>query len=140
MGFMAPTIAKAETVSREQLLEFVSPRHHHTLITRKRDDSLQVSPVSAGVDSEGRIVIATYPERAKVHNIRRTPAVTVLVHSDDWNGDYVQVDGPKGRVCIKGWGHYHETYRKGDDGRWRISSKRNTRLRVDEVPWTLPEA
>ena len=93
MGSMAPTIAKAETVSREQLLEFVSPRHHHTLITRKRDDGLQVSPVSAGVDSEGRIVIATYPERAKVLNIRRNSAVTVLVHSDDWNGDYVQVDG-----------------------------------------------
>ena len=54
--------------------------------------------------------------------------------------DYVQVDGPDGRVSIKGWGHYHETYRKGDDGRWRISSKRNTRLRVDEVPWTLPES
>jgi len=52
--------------------------------------------------------------------------------------DYVQVDGPDGRVSIKGWGHYHETYRKGDDGRWRINSKRNSRLHVDEVPWTLP--
>ena len=54
--------------------------------------------------------------------------------------DYVQVDGPNGRVSIQGWGHYYETYRKGDDGRWRISSKRNSRLRVDDVPWTLPEA
>lgn len=53
--------------------------------------------------------------------------------------DYVQVNAPNGRVSIKGWGHYYETYRKCEDGRWRISSKRNTRLRTDEVPWTLPE-
>ena len=54
--------------------------------------------------------------------------------------DYVQVDAPSGRVSIMGWGHYFETYRKCDDGRWRISSKRNTRLVVDSVPWTLPPA
>jgi 3-hydroxyisobutyrate dehydrogenase-like beta-hydroxyacid dehydrogenase len=53
--------------------------------------------------------------------------------------DYVQGDGPRGRTSIMGWGHYIETYRKGDDGRWRISSKRNERLRLDEVPWTVPE-
>ncbi len=51
--------------------------------------------------------------------------------------DYVQVDAPSGRVCIMGYGHYFETYRKCDDGKWRISSKRNQRLRVDQVPWTL---
>jgi ketosteroid isomerase-like protein len=53
--------------------------------------------------------------------------------------DYVQCDTPNGRVCLMGYGHYFETYRKCDDGRWRMSAKRNVRLRVDEVPWTLPE-
>jgi hypothetical protein len=48
--------------------------------------------------------------------------------------DYVQVDAPTGRISLMGWGHYYETYRKGDDGVWRISAKRNTRLRVDEIP------
>jgi hypothetical protein len=51
--------------------------------------------------------------------------------------DYVQTDSPNGRVSLMGWGHYFETYRKGDDGRWRMSSKRNVRLRVDDAPWTL---
>jgi hypothetical protein len=51
--------------------------------------------------------------------------------------DYVQVDPPSGRVSIMGYGHYIETYRKGEDGRWRISSKRNERLRLDHVPWTV---
>ena len=49
--------------------------------------------------------------------------------------DVVQIEPPSGRVSIRGYGHYHETYRRGDDGRWRISSKRNTRLRLDPIPW-----
>jgi len=40
-------------------------------------------------------------------------------------------DGPPMR--LQGYGHYHETYRKGVDGRWRISSKQNVRLRVDRL-------
>ncbi len=48
--------------------------------------------------------------------------------------DYVQVAFEDGtEVDLKGYGHYFETYRKGDDGRWRISSKRNTRLRLDRL-------
>ena len=39
------------------------------------------------------MVVATYPERAKTRNIRRNPQVSLLVHSDEWNGPYVQVDG-----------------------------------------------
>ena len=53
--------------------------------------------------------------------------------------DYVLIAPPSGRVSIKGYGFYYETYRKCSDGKWRISSKRNDRSRVDTVPWTLPE-
>jgi 3-hydroxyisobutyrate dehydrogenase-like beta-hydroxyacid dehydrogenase len=53
--------------------------------------------------------------------------------------DYVQIAPPSGRVSIKGYGHYFETYRRCDDGKWRISSKRNERLRLDHVPWTLDD-
>jgi PPOX class probable F420-dependent enzyme len=45
------------------------------------------------VDSQGRIVVSTYPERAKVRNARRDERVSICVISDDWNGPYVQVDG-----------------------------------------------
>jgi len=38
-------------------------------------------------------VIATYPARAKVHNLRRDPRASALVLSDDWNDAWVQVDG-----------------------------------------------
>ena len=49
--------------------------------------------MSAGVDDHGRIVIASYPQRAKSANIRRTPRASVTVLSDEFNGPYVQVDG-----------------------------------------------
>lgn len=49
--------------------------------------------------------------------------------------DHVDIDGPDGApLVLAGYGHYFETYRRCDDGRWRISSKRNVRLRVDAVP------
>ena len=41
-------------------------------------------------------------------------------------------------LILMGYGHYFETYRKESDGGWRISPKRNVRLRVDQVPRTLP--
>jgi PPOX class probable F420-dependent enzyme len=88
-----PTIATADRVDRDRLLDFVRPRHRMTLVTTRRDGRLQVSPVTGGVDSEGRIVVSTYPDRAKAVNLRRNAAASVLVHSDDWGGAYVQVDG-----------------------------------------------
>jgi PPOX class probable F420-dependent enzyme len=90
---MARKLASAERVDRETLLEFVRPRHKGTLVTRRRDGSPQMSPVTCGLDSEGRVVVSTYPQRAKVVNLRRNPAVSMVIHSDDWDGPYVQVDG-----------------------------------------------
>ena len=63
------------------------------LVTTRGDGRPQLSPVTGGVDSEGRIVISTYPERAKVANARRRPEVSVLVLSDDFGGAWLQVDG-----------------------------------------------
>jgi PPOX class probable F420-dependent enzyme len=46
------------------------------------------------VDDAGRIVIASYPERAKTRNARRDPDhVSVLFLSDDFGGPWVQLDG-----------------------------------------------
>jgi PPOX class probable F420-dependent enzyme len=90
---MARTIATARAVSREELLDFLRPRHRALVMTTRRDGRPQASPVACGVDDEGRIVVSTYPERAKARNARRDPRVSVCVLSDDWDGPYVQVDG-----------------------------------------------
>ncbi len=90
---MPPQIATTTEVDREQLLDFIRPRHHMVLITSRTDGSPQSSPVAGGVDDSGRIVIATYPQRAKTRNARSRPEVSVLVLSDDWDDAWVQVDG-----------------------------------------------
>ncbi|SCL28776.1 PPOX class probable F420-dependent enzyme [Micromonospora nigra] len=90
---MARTIATNTRVDRAGLLDFIRPRHRVILMTTRADGRPQSSPVSAGVDAEGRLVISTYPERAKASNVRRDPRVSACVLSDDWDGPWVQVDG-----------------------------------------------
>ena len=90
---MPPTIATNTVVDRTELLDFVRPRHRMILITTRRDGAPQASPVTGGLDDKGRIIVSSYPERAKVANLRRTPECSVLVLSDDFGDAWVQVDG-----------------------------------------------
>jgi len=86
-------IATADRVDRAGLLDFLRPRHHGVLMTTRSDGGPQLSPVTCGVDTDGRIVVSTYPQRAKSHNARRDPRVSMCVLSDDFGGPYVQIDG-----------------------------------------------
>ncbi|MEY9846443.1 PPOX class F420-dependent oxidoreductase [Streptacidiphilus sp. MAP5-3] len=90
---MARNIAANTKVERDGLLEFIRPRHRMILITRRADGAPQASPVTGGVDDSGRIVISSYPERAKARNARLRPEVSVMVLSDEWDSAWVQVDG-----------------------------------------------
>lgn len=86
------SVARNVTVDRDELLEFVRPRHHGVLVTTRGDGRPQMSPVTIGVH-DGRVMISSYPHRAKVVNASRRPDVSVLVLSDDFGGEWVQVDG-----------------------------------------------
>jgi PPOX class probable F420-dependent enzyme len=137
-----PKLASATRVDRDQLLEFVRPRHHATLVTRRSDGMPQMSPVTCGLDTEGRIVVSTYPQRAKARNARKDARVSLVVHSDDWDGPYVQVDGTAEVLdmpealeplveyfrCISGehpdWDEYRDAMRKQDKSLIRITPER----------------
>ena len=139
---MARSIATTSTVERADLLDFIRPRHRLVLATTRRDGRPQISPVSGGVDSEGRIVISSYPARAKTRNAELDTRVSVLVLSDDWNGPWVQVDGnaevlhmpeaSDGLVdyfrCISGehpdWDEYREAMRIQNKSLIRITPTR----------------
>ena len=99
---MARKYATADTVELPELLEFVRPRHRMVLTTFRADGSLHSSPVTGGVDEAGRIVISSYPQRAKSKNIRRTPQASVTVLSEEFNGPYVQVDGDAELIELPG--------------------------------------
>jgi PPOX class probable F420-dependent enzyme len=136
---MARSIAGEHRVGLAELLDFVRPRHRVVLATTRSDGRPQTSPVTAGVDDQGRIVISTYPARAKTRNAERDPQVSALVLSDDWNGPWVQVHGTAevlhmpeaadGLVdyfrCISGehpdWDEYREAMRVQDKSLIRIT-------------------
>jgi len=86
-------VATNRVVERAELNHFIRPRHHGVLLTSRRDGWPQSSLVSMGLDDANRIVVSSYPERAKVHNLRRNPKASMVVQSDEWNGEWVQVDG-----------------------------------------------
>jgi len=90
---MTRRVATNTTVGREDLLAFVRPRHNALVLTRRSDGSPQASPVTCGVDEQGRIVVSTYPRRAKARNARRDPRVSVVVLSDSFGDAWVQIDG-----------------------------------------------
>ena len=139
---MSPKIATADHVDRERLLEFARTRHKGTLVTTRADGRPQMSPVSCGVDDQGRVVVSTYPGRAKARNARRDPRVSILVHSDDWNDAYVQIDGTAEVVdmpdaveplveyyrCIAGehpdWDEYRDAMRRQGKSLIRITVDR----------------
>jgi PPOX class probable F420-dependent enzyme len=86
-------VATNRLVDRDDLHEFIRPRHHGVLLTRRRDGWPQSSLVTMGLDADGRILVSSYPERAKVVNIGRDERASVVVMSDDFDAEWVQVDG-----------------------------------------------
>ena len=90
---MSPQIASSTRVDRAEMLEFARHRHHAILITTRCDGTPQASPVTCGVDSSGRVCIATYPERAKTVNARRSGTASLVMLSDDFDGPWLQIDG-----------------------------------------------
>lgn len=90
---MTRRVATNTTVDLPELLEFLRTRHNGLIITARADGSPQGSPVTCGVDAEGRIVVSTYPQRAKAKNARRDPNVSIIVLSDSFGDAWVQVYG-----------------------------------------------
>jgi PPOX class probable F420-dependent enzyme len=139
---MSPNIATADRVDRDELLEFARTRHKGTLVTTRADGRPQMSPIACGIDDQGRLVVSTYPERAKARNARRDPRVSVLIHSDEWNDAYVQVDGTAEVIdmpdaveplvdyyrCIAGehpdWDEYREAMRRQGKSLIRVTIDR----------------
>ncbi|MGX6603612.1 PPOX class F420-dependent oxidoreductase [Micromonosporaceae bacterium Da 78-11] len=155
---MARTIATNTTADREQLLEFIRPRHHAILMTTRKDGRPQSSPNTCGVDTEGRIVISTYPDRVKATNVRRNPLVSVCVLSDEFGGAWVQVDGTAEVLdlpealeplveyfrCIAGehsdWDEYRQAMRDQGKSLIRISIDRWGPIATGGFPARLAES
>ena len=81
------------TVDRDGLADHLAGKHRWVLSTTRSDGRPQMSLVTGGLMADGRLAIATYPERVKARNARRNPAVSVAVLGDEFNDSWVQIDG-----------------------------------------------
>ncbi len=88
-----PSIATDRYVDRAEMEEFVRPRHRGVLLTTRRDGRPQSSLVTMGLDTSGRVVVSSYPERAKSINAKRNPEASMVVMSDEFGGEWIQLDG-----------------------------------------------
>jgi PPOX class probable F420-dependent enzyme len=73
--------------------QFLRENHRAILSTIRSDGRPQLSPIAAGVDGDGRAVVSSRETAFKVRNLRRDPRASLCVVSDEWYGDWLQVDG-----------------------------------------------
>jgi PPOX class probable F420-dependent enzyme len=81
-------------VDAERALSFIRSNHRAVLATTRSDGGTQMSVVSAGVDDDGKVVISTRETAMKAKNLLRRPRAAVLVFTDSFYGEWVQVEGP----------------------------------------------
>lgn len=82
---------QSERISRAR--EFVSANSRGVLTTYRRDGQPQMSPVTAGVDAQGRVIISVTEDRAKTKNARRDARVALCIFTEGFFGPWVQVEG-----------------------------------------------
>jgi PPOX class probable F420-dependent enzyme len=75
-------------------LDFIRKNHRAVLATTRADGTTQMSPVTAGVDDEDRVVISTRETAYKVRHLRALPYAALCAFPDRFFGDWVQVEGP----------------------------------------------
>ena len=89
----AQYIATNTDVTRNELAKHLAGKHQWVLATTRADGRPQMSLVSGGQMPDGRLAIATYPQRVKAKNIRKNPHVSVAVMGAEFNDAWVQIDG-----------------------------------------------
>jgi PPOX class probable F420-dependent enzyme len=77
----------------DEALAYVRLHHNAVIATLKKDGSPQLSPVTAGVDAEGRVIVSTRESAYKVRHLRRDPRVWLCAFPDGFYGRWAQLEG-----------------------------------------------
>jgi PPOX class probable F420-dependent enzyme len=81
--------------------EFLTSHHYGVLATRRKDGSVQMSPITPGLDPEEHVIISSRETAYKVKNLRRDPhaslcAFTAAFHGGGW----VQINGTAAIISL----------------------------------------
>jgi PPOX class probable F420-dependent enzyme len=77
----------------DSALEFIAHNHRAVLATSRADGNPQLSLVAAAVDDD-TVVVSTRETAIKTKNLRRRPRASMIVFTDNFYGNSVQVEGP----------------------------------------------
>ncbi len=78
----------------EETRKFLAVHHNAVLATRRRDGSLQMSPVTVGIDGHGRAIVSSRETAYKTRNLRRDPRASLCVFADAFHGSiWIQING-----------------------------------------------
>jgi PPOX class probable F420-dependent enzyme len=73
--------------------QVLATQHRAVLATMRANGTPQLTPVTAGMDEQGHVVISTRESAYKTRNIRRDPRVWLCVLPDSFFGRWIQIDG-----------------------------------------------
>ncbi|GAA3094317.1 PPOX class F420-dependent oxidoreductase [Streptosporangium carneum] len=119
--------------------DFIRDNHRAVLLTRHADGRPQMSPVTVGLDAEGRAIISSRETAAKVRNLRRDPRATLCVTTDAFFGPWIQIEGDTEVVSLpeamEGLVSYYRDisgeHPDWDDYRAAMERDRRVILRID---------
>lgn len=75
-----------------EALDFLRTNHQAVLATLRRDGTPQLTPVTAAVDAQGRVVISTRETAIKTANVRREPRAWLCAFPNTFYGRHVQIE------------------------------------------------
>jgi PPOX class probable F420-dependent enzyme len=100
----------------------LTEQHQAVLATKRADGGIQMSPVLAVVDDEGRAVISSRLTAYKVKNLRRDPWAALCVLPDGFFGRWMQAEGEATIVpppqSVEGLVDYYRRATGGDHPDW----------------------
>jgi PPOX class probable F420-dependent enzyme len=104
----------------DEALAFVRANHRSVLATTRSDGGTQMSPVTAGVDAEGRVVVSSRETAYKVRHLLARPRGALCVFTDSFD-EWLQVEGPvevvRGDAAIEPLVDYYRAIR-GEHPDW----------------------
>ena len=80
-------------MDHDEARAFIEANHRGILLTYRSDGAPQMSPIVAGVDSDGFVVVSSRETAYKVRNLRRDPRASLCMFTDGFFGGWIQVDG-----------------------------------------------
>ena len=87
-------MAEFTPIEIDKAKEFLTQHHWGILATRRKNGNLQMSPVTVGLDGQGRAIISSRETAYKVNNLRRDPRAALCAITSSFHGEgWVQING-----------------------------------------------